>query len=85
MALQKDQSGSGSLTGIPVPPNKSLLHQLFADDMGLFLQSSQQSFKVAQQMIHSYEQILGACPNLEKSIIVQLDTLPTPHWFQTIG
>jgi hypothetical protein len=75
----------GQVEGIHIGAGKNLLHQLFADDMGLFLKTSQQNFRKVKEIIDTYERISGAQVNLSKSLILPLLAGPTPAWFGEIG
>jgi hypothetical protein len=41
MRMLSSAAEAGEIKGIMITPDKCLLHQLFADDMGIFLETSQ--------------------------------------------
>jgi hypothetical protein len=51
---------TGDIQGISINQDRYLPHQLFADDMGLFLKMSQTNFRKVQAIIDRYKQISGA-------------------------
>lgn len=76
----------GMLQGIPIRESgEQLLFQLFVDNTSLFLESTEDNFKVALDVIMVYERIFGAHLNLEKSTIMQLDEELELYWFQDLG
>jgi hypothetical protein len=72
MLLLNAASKAGDIEGIQIGPDQSLLHQLFADDMGLFLKTSQANFRKVKEIVDLYERISGAQLNLGKSLVLPL-------------
>jgi hypothetical protein len=85
MSLFNAKIHEGSLFGLPIGDGKQLLHQLFADDTGVFLQATEENFDCMIDCIHTYERISGQKLNFEKSTLVQLDRGPRPTWFSWSG
>lgn len=83
MELVKDKVRSGELQGIQVREGKELTHQLFADDIGLFFLASQENFRCIRDIITRYEEVLGTCLNLSKSVLIPLYLSgPMPKWMR---
>lgn len=59
--------------------------QLFADDIGILLQTDKTIFLAIRKVIAQYEQISGAQLNLDKSTLIQLDSFVSPNWFSRVG
>jgi hypothetical protein len=85
MLLLNNAARAGDIEGIQIGEDRRLLHQLFADDMGLFLMTSQANFRKVKEIIDLYERISGAQLNLGKSLILPLRACPTPAWFEEVG
>lgn len=86
MSLLRQEEEEGSLKGIPIGDSREQLpFQLFANDTSLFLDSTEDNFKVALDVIVVYERISGARLNLENSIILQLDKEVELAWFSGLG
>lgn len=62
----------GELEQIRIGPGDQFTHQLFVDDIGLFLAATKCNFQVARGIIAKYEAISGASLNLSKFIIFTL-------------
>lgn len=77
------KADTSELEGIPIENGKMLTHQLFTDDIGLFLMASEQNFKCAREVIAKYEKISGASLNVSKSIVVPIFLNgPILEWLQ---
>lgn len=51
--------GSRELDGIRITNNLTICHRLFADDVGVFIPATEQSFKKLQMIIKLYETTLS--------------------------
>lgn len=85
MCLLKDRLSKGDLVGLKISTNKSLVYQLFANDVGLFLHNSQQEFENARATIQILKNILGAFLNMAKSVILLLCVPMIQAWFYSIS
>lgn len=72
MSLLTTHAQQGRILGIPIPGENQLLHQLFADDIDIFLDATHANFEAVAHVIHQYEKISGAHLNLEKSTIIPM-------------
>lgn len=64
MSLLVKSASEGELVGLQIHPGKQLLHQLFVDDMGIFIKATKENFRKATSLIAIYERISGAQLNL---------------------
>lgn len=85
MNLFKDLRVKGELTSLKILGQQNLLCQLFADNVGVFLQSLQVEFDMAREIIQVFENILGAFLNVAKSIIIPLTNPTNQEWYARIG
>lgn len=85
MALLEKGAQKGELIGLQIWPGKQLLHQLFADDTGIFINSTEANYRKATSLISVYERISGAQLNLQKLVLIQLNMGPSPDWFARAG
>lgn len=81
MPLLQKSAMAGELIGLQIRPGVQLLYQLFADDTGIFIESSKDNFRKATSLIAVYERISGARLNLQKSVLIQLNSGPSLEWF----
>lgn len=72
MSMLIEKVAIGELEGIIIGNGQQLIHQLFADDIGLFLMATDQNFRCARDVIIEYEKISRALLNVSKSIIIPL-------------
>lgn len=75
----------GKIKGLSIKPGEQLLHQLFADDTGVFFKSTEENFHKVTLLIALYECISGAKLNLHKSVLIQLNNSPPLDWFSRVG
>lgn len=75
----------GRLKGIDTGQGSKLLHQLFVDDIGIYLNGTKEDFIVAIDVIRTFERISGAQLNLEKYVLIQLDLSSNIDWFDRAG
>lgn len=66
-------------------PKLRLLHQLFADDIGIFLNGIEADFLAAKEVIQKFERIFGAHLNLEKSVLINLNPSSSHDLFEWSG
>lgn len=75
----------GNIKGINIGGHHQLLHQLFANDTGIFLHIDEANFHKIMDVIAEYKRVLGVLLNLEKSTFLQLDDSSSPSWFASLG
>ncbi|KAL3698064.1 hypothetical protein R1sor_012140 [Riccia sorocarpa] len=80
--LRKDEE-VGRIQGVNVGANKTLLHQLYADDTGISITLSEDYFRNLQQTIGKFEVISGAKLNINKSLIMPLSSGVLPAWIHS--
>lgn len=66
------------IRGLRIKLNVQLLHQLFADDIDIFLESTKENFQKVTSLISLYKRILEAKLNLHKSVLIKLNNSPPP-------
>lgn len=76
MSLLEKSVSEGELVGLQIHPGKQLLHQLFAIDKGIFIEATEEKFRLATSLIAIYEMISEAQLNLQKSLLIQLNSGP---------
>lgn len=72
MGMLTEKTMNKELMGLKIFDRKNLLYQLFADDVGIFLQNTQSEFETARETIQIFENILGAFLNIAKPVIIPL-------------
>lgn len=87
MAILKKWAEEGLIKGIPLTDfgSKQLLFQVFADDIGMFLETSKANFVAAKEALSLYERISRGKLNMEKSTLVPIDDHPPPAWLADTG
>ncbi|KAL3675824.1 hypothetical protein R1sor_025772 [Riccia sorocarpa] len=85
MDMLRNAGIQGRLRGLNIKPDHCLLHQLFVDDTGIFLQANEQVFNNTRQVISSFEKASGARLNLQKSTVIPLSEHPVPTWLLQSG
>lgn len=70
----------GRLKGIDTGQGLKLIHQLFADDTSIYLNKTKEDFVVATEVIQVFERIFGAQLNMEKSVLIPLDSNSNIDW-----
>lgn len=78
MRLLEDMRTRGELIGLKITRDESLLYQLFANNIALFVQNLQHEFEQAMGVVRMFERASGASLNLSKSVIIPL-TNPIPQ------
>ncbi|KAL3694939.1 hypothetical protein R1sor_008590 [Riccia sorocarpa] len=76
---------AGTIAGLRINPTRSLVHQLFADDTGFFLQMDQQVFLQTTDVLTKFEEASGAKLNMNKSTAIPLSTDQPPEWLRRSG
>lgn len=77
MSLFDKYNNNNEISGLQIMEQSNLLYQLFANNTYLFLRNTLEEFNRARAAIQIYEDILGACLNVGKSVIIPL-THPLP-------
>ncbi|KAL3694948.1 hypothetical protein R1sor_008599 [Riccia sorocarpa] len=78
----------GSIRGLQIDNNHQLVHRLFADDTGLFLEMNEDVFRAAREKITLFEEASGTLLNVQKSVIIPLGMLDArlpPPWLNETG
>ncbi|KAL3689319.1 hypothetical protein R1sor_015628 [Riccia sorocarpa] len=78
----------GSIRGIQIDQNQQLVHRLFADDTGLFLEMDEGVFDEARKRIALFETASGALLNVSKSLLIPMGGLnrqQLPEWLGNTG
>lgn len=57
MEMVKKKVNRGELDGIQVGEGRQLMHQLCADDIGLFFLATQENFRCIREVITCYEEV----------------------------
>ncbi|KAL3696875.1 hypothetical protein R1sor_010951 [Riccia sorocarpa] len=70
----------GTIQGLSIGDGQTILHQLFADDTGLFLEMNRQSFNTTMETLKLFENASGAKLNLSKTLVLPLGSDPPPQW-----
>lgn len=85
MGMLEDKAQKGELVGLCIFEHCNLIYQLFADNVGIFLQNNQSKFEDDWAVIQIYEDISSAFLNIGKSIIVPLLNPHPQDWFTEVG
>ncbi|KAL3680354.1 hypothetical protein R1sor_023310 [Riccia sorocarpa] len=64
---------------------KTTLHNLYADDTGVFIRADPQDFRELEAAVRLYEEISGAKLNQAKSTLVPIAMDTTPSWISELG
>ncbi|KAL2620721.1 hypothetical protein R1flu_000926 [Riccia fluitans] len=70
MRLLREGERRGDLVGVNIPRGRTLLHRLFADDIGVAIKADESNFRNLCQIVENFERISGAQLNPAKSVIV---------------
>lgn len=73
MSLLQHHMDQGNIT---IGGQHQLLHDLFADDTGIFLHTNEANFHKIREVITDYECVSEVLLNLEKSTLLQLNDSP---------
>ncbi|KAL3698475.1 hypothetical protein R1sor_012551 [Riccia sorocarpa] len=85
MTIFNERAAQGRLPGLKINLRKMMLHSLFADDSGVFIQAEEEAFGELQEAVRCYERISGAKLNLQKSTVIPLGLETIPDWLQNSG
>ncbi|KAL3698666.1 hypothetical protein R1sor_012742 [Riccia sorocarpa] len=83
MEMLRDQMQNGAIQGLKISDEHTLLHQLFADDTGIFLKMDEQVFNSTMETLERFEMASGAKLNLGKTLVIPLNEDPVPQWLHT--
>ncbi|KAL3683713.1 hypothetical protein R1sor_001735 [Riccia sorocarpa] len=75
----------GRIQGLRINEGEDLLHQLFADDTGIFLQLSRETFQQTMNTLAEFEKASGARLNLQKTTVIPLFEGAVPAWLTETG
>ncbi|KAL3689242.1 hypothetical protein R1sor_015551 [Riccia sorocarpa] len=73
------------LTGLRIEDGRALVHQLFADDTGVFIAAKKECFQELKKILDIYERASGAKVNFSKTLIMPLGTCKVPLWARSEG
>ncbi|KAL3686483.1 hypothetical protein R1sor_009057 [Riccia sorocarpa] len=82
ISMLKTQQVAGTIAGLKINAEDSLLYQLFADDTCLFLQMDIQVFENTRRVLANFETASGAKLNLNKTLVMPLRRTTIPGWLQ---
>ncbi|KAL3702431.1 hypothetical protein R1sor_020453 [Riccia sorocarpa] len=85
MRLLREEEREKRLTGLNMGGERTLLHQLYADDTGINVTMEEIHFNRLQEVIHRFERCSWARLNMSKSLIMPLAPTVIPNWVQTTG
>lgn len=71
--------------GHRINSRRQLLHQVFADDTCIFMESFEENYRKISSLVSLYERISRALLNLNKSMLIQLNNGPSLGWFNCVG
>lgn len=77
--LNKERS-KGRMLGIQILDTLNLCKCMFADDIGILIPATQQSFIEVEDSIAVYERAFGAKLNMHKSTIIPIGLADIPQW-----
>lgn len=75
----------GLMHVISVNTDLVVCHQLFADDVGMFIPAIEGAFHEARDAIVVYEAASGACLNLKKSVVIPFRVCNLRLWLVNSG
>ncbi|KAL3684604.1 hypothetical protein R1sor_002626 [Riccia sorocarpa] len=84
-SISKIHEAQGNLKGLRLSATKTALYNLYVDDLGVFISAEPDNLLKLQETIKVYEDISGACLNLEKFIIILVVMDSTPAWLNCTG
>ncbi|KAL3682870.1 hypothetical protein R1sor_000892 [Riccia sorocarpa] len=82
--VRKEES-EGRLQGVNYGGERSLMHQIYADDTGLNLTMDENQYARLKEVIQVYEAISGAKLNVSKSLIMPINPSVPPAWVRETG
>ncbi|KAL3695864.1 hypothetical protein R1sor_009940 [Riccia sorocarpa] len=85
MRLLREEEKSQRILGLNAEGDRTILHQLYADDTGINVTINEQHFNRLQEVIHIFERCSGAKLNLSKSLIMPLAPCVLPSWVEDTG
>ncbi|KAL3675715.1 hypothetical protein R1sor_025663 [Riccia sorocarpa] len=85
MDLMNDGRTRGEIKGLHINGNEDLLQQLFADDMGIYLQLDEEVFTHTMNALETFEMASSARLNLQKTTVIPMFDGPTPHRLTRTG
>ncbi|KAL3677467.1 hypothetical protein R1sor_027415 [Riccia sorocarpa] len=85
MVILKDRQDAGTLHGLKIKGEKTMLHSLFAEDSGVMIQAKAEEFHELQDAIQCYESISGAKLNIKKSTVIPIGLTEIPDWLRQVG
>ncbi|KAL3682458.1 hypothetical protein R1sor_000480 [Riccia sorocarpa] len=73
------------ISRLRIDNEKALVHQLFADDTGIFLAATENNFSELLNILKVYEMASGARVNLAKSLVMFVGMSAVPDWVYRVG
>ncbi|KAL3700949.1 hypothetical protein R1sor_018971 [Riccia sorocarpa] len=80
MEMIKTQVSLGRITGLQIPQGSDLVHQLYADDTGIFIRMDEQVYNNTMLTLKTFELASGARLNLNKTVIIPITDEQVPTW-----
>ncbi|KAL3675268.1 hypothetical protein R1sor_025216 [Riccia sorocarpa] len=72
MAMLREAQVQGEVPGLEVGNSRQILDALFADDIGLILQATEENWRAATSVVQRFEVISGAKLNVSKSLVLPI-------------
>ncbi|KAL3695955.1 hypothetical protein R1sor_010031 [Riccia sorocarpa] len=85
MRMLREEEQQERLHGVNYGGERSLLHQIYADDTGVNVTMEEIQFDRLKAVIQDFEVISGARLNLSKSLIMPISSPPLPEWIDQTG
>ncbi|KAL3679416.1 hypothetical protein R1sor_022372 [Riccia sorocarpa] len=85
MRLFREEERRGRILGVTYGGQRTLMHQIYADDTGVNLTMQENQFTRLKEIIQTFEGISGAKLNLSKSLIMPICPSIPPAWVQATG
>ncbi|KAL3701463.1 hypothetical protein R1sor_019485 [Riccia sorocarpa] len=85
MRMLRNEEKEGRILGVCYGGENSLLHQIYADDIGINLTLCEEQFSRLKQVIQDFEELSGAKLNLGKSMIMPIRPARPPAWIHETG
>ncbi|KAL3693523.1 hypothetical protein R1sor_007174 [Riccia sorocarpa] len=75
----------GRITGLRSEEGRTLVHQLFTDDIGVFIAAKHECLRELNKILDIYELASGAKVNLSKTLVMPLGSSEVPQWVREEG
>ncbi|KAL3693205.1 hypothetical protein R1sor_006856 [Riccia sorocarpa] len=85
MRALREEERLGNIKGLNIGEDRTLLYQLFAEDIWICITTEENQFARLKEVIADFETTSGAYLNLQKSIVMKLRPGRTPAWLEEAG